>query len=1784
MPDSAKGVHKNSKNTRIFYGVALNARFFVFAFLTSLLVLGNLFVDNFFSISSAQAAEGINRTINYQGRLMNTAGTNVADGNYDIKFTIYDSASGGTQLWTASSTNGLPTGSIASVSVSVEGGLFSILLGDTSDNQVAFPDDMFNSDSLYLGITIGTDAEMTPRKRLSSVPYAFNSETLQGQYASNTVANTGGDLFALHQNSTDAASATRTALYVETNGTDDENDLLINASNGSTDVFTINRQGNVTTTGNLEVDGITQLNNTLAVSATSSLSDLSLSGRVDSNLLPYITDTYYLGNSTYRWLGLTVGNVSSTNIDALNYVSTTNLYVGGVQVTGATPNLQHVTDVNNITTNAIGVAGVSSTGNILPTTSLTYDLGSSSNRWDELWVSSTHIGGSTWDLSQNANGYFSISENGGSERMTIDTSGNVGIGDTSPVAMFTVGNGDLFQVSSTGNLAKIRGVDFSWPSSQGGANTFLKNDGSGTLTWATVAGASTPSWAEVTLVGATSSEWISFYGATSTGSIVAGVNNQYDIGTFGNAWNDVYASGTVYGSALSITPDSGTMEVVTSTSLASAGSLHGMEIVGDYAYISDLNSGDFIIEDISNPLSPKTVGSLDTGYSALGAIQVMGDYAYVNALDRLIVIDISSSTAPSIVGTSAAVTDTNYSYDLYVKGNYVYFPDLQHSALEIIKVSDPTNPIVVKTVGTSNQVQTLTGNGDYIYTVPEQTANDPISIINVSDPENAYLVGTINNDVVNYPTDMAVSGNNLYVHSGRELSVLDISDPANPVKKDSVVYPAPADSAASRRPQSIIATDGYVYTFTNDDLVVVDVRDQDNIFIAAQKYLGATLWTLDVQGKYAYSIDSSRNLKIVDLGGIETHSLNAYSAYLSNLGVSGLANFAEDTNIGGKLSVSTDGIYNQGQLDVVGASLFLSTSTNSDITPITNNTYSLGTLGNAWKDLYSYNISTNNISTTPNSSVISVVTSTSFGSAGTPKGIDIVGNYAYISDIEVAGGFKIVDISIPSSPTTTGYVATGYGLLGTVKVLGDYAYVNANDQFIVIDVSDKTNPVVVGASPVLTNTNYIYGLYVKGNYVYFPDIQNTQIDIVDVSDPTNPTFVKSVAAYAHTIGGFGNYIYTTTQQSSPQRMSVIDISDPENAYVVTTYNLSMTGTWPVSIAAFEDHVYVHGQNKLEVINVNDPANPITEDLISTTAGIAGLVQSIIATRDYVYTISNSGIIILDVSDPTNVFTKAEKNLASTMYGLDVQGNFAYTIDSNRNLSIFNLGGIETHSINAYSGFFSNVTISGVTNLVDDVAIGGKMTVGTDGIYNQGSLDVLGTMKVYGTSTMSNILPHTDSAYDLGSSSSYWRNLYADTVNTYALNLTPGAGTVLSRMNIDNNGGTSAVEIVGNFMYVGIDDANGNYGKSGEDFQIFDISDPEYPQYLGGINFSTGRVYGIKVIGNYAYLAGIDLDIPSGDLDRSFVVVDISDPYNPTALWGQNFDNSGYGRQATNFEVADNYLYVADYEIDSSGNDIRVYDISVPSLPVFVGGFNPGARVYEMSLMNDKYMAIATDDSSYSAEDVLLIDISDPSNIAYVDGVQIGTNPIYGLKTDGTKIYAVTQTGSSISSREFAIIDASSSTNMSVTGSFDLSNVAAKGIALAGNYAYILQDDGYGSNEVSILDISSSTSPTYVAGNNFGAFSIANQIVISGGTMAIAMDDDASGYDVYLVDIDGLKTHTASIGNLTTDLFTVTGNGKIGNNLFVKNDIYSESITANSDIVSGGGLFAQATSSMATILP
>jgi len=112
--------------------------------------------------AQSQSATSIS-TLPYQGRLTDSDGNPVND-TVAATFRLYAAASGGTVLWQE-----------VWSTVEVSEGLFNVLLGSTTPlTQTLFTE----NDSLWLGISVEADTEMTPRVQVGSVPFAVQALTV----------------------------------------------------------------------------------------------------------------------------------------------------------------------------------------------------------------------------------------------------------------------------------------------------------------------------------------------------------------------------------------------------------------------------------------------------------------------------------------------------------------------------------------------------------------------------------------------------------------------------------------------------------------------------------------------------------------------------------------------------------------------------------------------------------------------------------------------------------------------------------------------------------------------------------------------------------------------------------------------------------------------------------------------------------------------------------------------------------------------------------------------------------------------------------------------------------------------------------------------------------------------------------------------------------------------------------------------------------------------------------------------------------------------------------------------------------------------------------------------------------------------------------------------------------------------------------------------------------------------------------------------------------------------
>jgi hypothetical protein len=119
----------------------------------------------------------IPKTLSIQGQVNDINQGTGLQGNFDVRFTLYDLTGRSTQYMDLGKEYVDPTGSGASViwtsviNVAFDNGQYSTQLG----TNIPFPDDAFISENEVLGIQISDDDELAPRMTLNAIPFAIRA-------------------------------------------------------------------------------------------------------------------------------------------------------------------------------------------------------------------------------------------------------------------------------------------------------------------------------------------------------------------------------------------------------------------------------------------------------------------------------------------------------------------------------------------------------------------------------------------------------------------------------------------------------------------------------------------------------------------------------------------------------------------------------------------------------------------------------------------------------------------------------------------------------------------------------------------------------------------------------------------------------------------------------------------------------------------------------------------------------------------------------------------------------------------------------------------------------------------------------------------------------------------------------------------------------------------------------------------------------------------------------------------------------------------------------------------------------------------------------------------------------------------------------------------------------------------------------------------------------------------------------------------------------------------------
>ncbi|MCK4918690.1 MAG: hypothetical protein KAS02_02815, partial [Candidatus Pacebacteria bacterium] len=437
-------MQKSTQKIKIIDKKAVNKR---------LTKLSHLFTAFFLLIALISAPinfvqSAFNPEINYQGKLTDSAGVGVTDGDYNMEFKLYTVSSGGTAIWTETLT--------LTNKVTVASGLFSVLLGNITS--IAGVD--FNQD-LYLGVNIGGtgtaswDGEMTPRKQIASVPSAFEADQLDGLDSTQFLRSDEAD--------TMSASSASTLLSVVQSGVGN----ILSLFDGATEVFTVKDGGNV------------------GIGTTSPSSLLHLRS---SNPIQYITSdntgqsSIYFGGASDSDAGRIIYSdnddslrISTNNSEALRILNSGNVGIGitspsaKLDVDGATL-IRNSLTVADTTTKAYSSFGSNSTSHGLSSiqdvlfsgdVEIDGDLFLDASTIEFAQASTTgdfQIGGvllasdgtalspSYTFTADTDTGLFRAGINAlgittaGSEALRVDANGNIGIGTTAPGTKLDIGD------------------------------------------------------------------------------------------------------------------------------------------------------------------------------------------------------------------------------------------------------------------------------------------------------------------------------------------------------------------------------------------------------------------------------------------------------------------------------------------------------------------------------------------------------------------------------------------------------------------------------------------------------------------------------------------------------------------------------------------------------------------------------------------------------------------------------------------------------------------------------------------------------------------------------------------------------------------------------------------------------------------------------------------------------------------------------------------------------------------------------------------------------------------------------------------------------------------------------------------------------------------------------------------------------------------------------------------------------------------------------------------------
>jgi len=296
----------------------------------------------------------------------------------------------------------------------------------------------------------------------------------------------------------------------------------------------------------------------------------------------------------------------------------------------------------------------------------------------------------------------------------------------------------------------------------------------------------------------------------------------------------------------------------------------GVTVVGDYAYVAAGGYGLQVV-DISDPAHPVQLGIYDT-QSYATSVAVAGNYAYIVSYPEsfgnmrgLHIVDVSD---PTHLIRASYIEGTGAHRDIAVAGNIAYIAN--EWGLDTIDISDPFNPAVLGFIETwegfdypPDVTIGVVVSGTLAYMA---STADRLEIVDVSDPTNPSLIVTYGEGPPDC-LDIAIVGSKVYLACGREFRVVDVSNPTNPAEMGFCDTPTEL--------YGVVVSENIAYVAGgNWGVAAVDVSDPHSPALVGSFNTQGLARQVDVVGDYVYVADGINGLVILETtsGGATTSS------------------------------------------------------------------------------------------------------------------------------------------------------------------------------------------------------------------------------------------------------------------------------------------------------------------------------------------------------------------------------------------------------------------------------------------------------------------------------------------------------------------------------------------------------------------------------------------------------------------------------------------------------------------------------------------------------------------------------------------------------------------------------------------------------------------------------------------------------------------------------------------------------------------------------------------------